>query len=108
MSWPRMGRSVSFSCQFPRHYGQLGPTVGRNRRFRQHEGAEYAKLPASMSTGHGGLNHPLRCVLKHITAAGTPVQKAAVTRNRFSAAGNHLLAAQKWNQELAETAIRWS
>lgn len=28
--------------------------------------------------------------------------------NRFSAAGNHPLAAQKWNHSLAETAIGWS
>jgi hypothetical protein len=33
---------------------------------------------------------------------------AAVGRNRFSAAGNHPLAAHCWNHKLAKTAIGWS
>jgi hypothetical protein len=34
--------------------------------------------------------------------------RTAVGPNRFNAAGNHPLAAHKWNHELAETAIGWS
>ena len=32
----------------------------------------------------------------------------AVDKNRFSAAGNRPMAVQKWNHNLAETAIGWS
>ena len=41
--------------------------------------------------GHGSLAPPM-----------------AVGENGFSAVGNHPMAAQKWNHNLAETAIGWS
>ena len=81
---------------------RLRPSIGRNCEFGKHQVAKTASQQPNED-----VQHCLISFLEPNAVSGALVLRHR-NQNRFRTGGNHPLTVQKWNHDLAKTAIGWS